>query len=289
MKAAASLLLALLPLAGAAADAPDAETRCAIGRFRHCDTALAVRRGLFETGLVPVFPPGTHCRGIDEGFAISYTHKRRREAWHGGIDMPAPAGTPILAAAAGTVVAVYHGEHSFRGIQVVLRHAPEDTGLPAWIYTQYAHLSALPALVPGQRVRLGQVLGPTGNSGIDLTGVQSVRRRPAIHFAAFFSAVEGFADLDERIIPVDGRWMDPVALYRGSLPLDSQAMRALPEADKRVDVAVLLEDGTMLPAGAKIVWPYACTGNEESHAEDPRNRPPRPARARRGRHDPLLR
>lgn len=265
MRSAASLLLALLPLAGgqpASAQADlDPVTRCAIGRFRECDMGLAVQRGLFETGLVPAFPAGTDCRGIDEGYAISYTHKRSREAYHGGIDMPAPAGTPIIAAAEGTVVAVYRGDDSFRGMQLVLRHAPEQTGLPVWLYTQYAHFARLPALQPGERVRLGQVLGPTGHSGVDRTGMQSQRRRPAVHFAAFFSAKEGYVDERERIIPVEGHWMDPVALYRGALPLDSRAMRALPEAGKKVNVAVMLEDGTVLPAGAKIVWPYACRRN----------------------------
>ena len=236
----------------------DPVTRCAIGRFRDCDIGLAVARGLFETGLSPVFPPQASCRPIDEGYAISYAHKRDREQYHGGIDIPAPQGTPMIAAAAGTVVAKYRGEHSFRGIELVLRHAPEDTAIPAWIYTQYGHFSELPELEVGQRVRLGQVLGPTGNSGIGRTGVQSQRRRPAIHFGAFFAASDAYVDLQERIIPVDGHWMDPLALFRGRLPLDSHAMRALPEAQKQVSVAVMLDDGTVLPAGARIVWPYAC-------------------------------
>lgn len=114
---------------------PDA---CAIGRWRSCDIQQAIDRGLFETGLSPAFPAQAQCRGIDEGYAISYAARRGREQYHGGIDMPAPWGTPMIAAAAGTVVAKYAGENSPRGIEIVLRHSPEDTGIPLWIYTQYA-------------------------------------------------------------------------------------------------------------------------------------------------------
>ncbi len=48
----------------------DRETRCAIGRGRDCDIQAAVRRGLFETGLRPVFPNNAKCRDIDEQWAI---------------------------------------------------------------------------------------------------------------------------------------------------------------------------------------------------------------------------
>jgi hypothetical protein len=105
----------------------DRETKCAIGRFWRCDSDQAAARGLFETGLKPVFPDGLDCRGIDEGYAVDYASKRDRQMYHGGIDMPAPRGTPIIAVAAGTVVAKFKGEKSFRGIEIVLRHCPEDT------------------------------------------------------------------------------------------------------------------------------------------------------------------
>ncbi len=249
----------LLALAGpGVAGLPDPVTRCAIGRFRDCDIRHAIERGLVETGLVPRFPDQARCRGIDEGFAISYSHKRDREQYHGGIDIPAPSGTPIIAAADGTVVAKYQGLASFRGIELVVRHAPEDTGLPAWVYTQYAHFSELPAVQVGERVRRGQRLGPTGNTGIGRTGRQSQRRRPAIHFGAFYSDRADYVDAQERIIPLEGHWMDPLALWRGKPPLDSASLQALPAADKEVNVAVVLEDGSVLPQGARIVWPYAC-------------------------------
>ncbi len=238
----------------------DEETLCGIGRLRRCDAAVAIKRGLFETGLRPLFPDDLKCRGIDEQWAISYTKKRGREAYHGGIDMPVPFGTPMIAAAAGTVVGKYRGERSFRGMEITLRHSPEDTGLPVWIYTQYAHFDEMPAQEVGQRVRMGDVLGPTGNSGITSGRAKRAgrERRPAIHFAVWFSTNPNYVDLRGRIIPVDGRWMDPNALFRKQLPFDSHSMKALPKAEKKVPISVMVDDGELVPANTKIIWPYPC-------------------------------
>ena len=110
----------------------------------------------------------------------------------------------------------------------------------------------------GQHVRIGEVLGPTGNSGIDRTGQQSTHRRLAIHFTVWYSANPLYFAGRRKIIPVDGQWMDPNALYRNKSPFDSYSMKALPEAEKRVPISVMLEDGQTIPADTKIVWPYTC-------------------------------
>lgn len=235
------------------------ETRCAIARPPDCDISLARQRGLIETGLVPRFPGGLICRMVDERFAISYTEKRGREQYHGGIDMPAPFGTPMLAVADGTVVGVYQGTNSYRGKEVILRHSLEQTGLPYWIYTQYAHFDAMPDFKVGDQVRMGQNLGPTGNSGRGRkAGIQSRKRRPAIHFGIFYSKDPRYAALRGTVVPVDGQWMDPNALYRKSAVVESRALRDLPPEDKVVDIPVMLEDGTTVPADARMIWPYSC-------------------------------
>ena len=226
------------------------DVRCAILRGRNCDIALSVNRGLFPTGLVPRFPEGLACRGIDEGWAIDYSGKRER------IDMPAPFGEPMRAVADGTVLQVLEGADSYRGVEVTLRHTPEDTGLPVWIYTQYAHFNAIPKLTPGQRVKRGEDLGPTGNSGIP---AGNYARRPAIHFAVWYSADPHFAVGRRGVIPFDGYWMDPLALWRGGPPFDSAALKALSEDDKIVPIAVIVDGGETVPAGARVTWPYTCT------------------------------
>lgn len=236
-------------------DAVDPTTKCAILRGRKCDIGDAIRRGLAETGLRPRFPDGLDCRGIDEAWAIDYSGKRDRENYHGGIDMPAPYGTPMLAAADGTVVSVSNDPRSYRGIELILRHTPEETGLPVWTYTQYAHLDSEPAVKVGDRVKLGQDLGPTGNSGFS-NGRRT--RRPAIHFAAWYSDKPGFFTNGRGIAPVDGWWMDPLALYRGRQPVDTRSLQALPSAEKAVSIAVITDSGEVVPAGAKLIWPYSC-------------------------------
>lgn len=230
---------------------------CAILRLRSCDATAATVRGLFPTGLTPRFPEGLNCRGIDETYALDYSGKRKREVYHGGIDMPAPYGTPIVAAADGTVVSrIDDAENSYRGIELIVRHAPQDTGLPFWTYTQYAHFNEAPKHSVGQRVKMGEVLGPTGNSG---TPGGSRSRRPAIHFAVWYSQSPSYAVAKDTAVPKDGWWMDPVAFYRKAPPYDSAAMKALPDDQKKVDIPVLVADGTVVPAGSKVIWPYTCT------------------------------
>lgn len=237
----------------------DNETLCGIGRPKNCSIKVALKLGMIETGLRPKFPEGLNCRDIDEQWAISYTSKRNRENYHGGIDMPAPYGTPMIAALDGTVVLVTEGKKSYRGKEIILRHSPEQTGIPGyWMYTQYAHFNVMPDFRLGDKVKMGQVLGPTGNSGIGRNGQQSQKRRPAIHFAVWNSKSPDYALTRGKLIPVNGRWMDPNALYRAKEPFDSDKLRDLPATEKKVPIPVMLEDGTTVPAGARMVWPYTC-------------------------------
>jgi hypothetical protein len=50
-----------------------------------------------------------------------------------------------------------------------------------------------------------------------------------------------------------------LALYRKKPPLDSKAMKALPDAEKQIRISVMLDTGEVIPADSKIVWPYFCT------------------------------
>jgi hypothetical protein len=238
----------------------DSETYCSVTREPRCSMGISSNLGLLETGIGPVFPKQANCLGIDDYYAMSYSHKRSSAAAvHGGMDIPAPQGTPILAVAAGTVVGKFAGQNSQRGIEIVLRHSPEDTGRPFWTYTQYAHLSEMPAHVIGQRVRRGEVIGLTGSTGIDASSkAESTHRRPAIHFAVWFSLQREFAEEDGVIIPVKSQWMDPNAIYRDGPPYDSKSLKTLPDGEKSVSIPVMFIDGTTQPADTKLIWPYTC-------------------------------
>ncbi len=76
-------------------------------------------------------------------------------AIHTGIDISAPAGTPVRAPGDGVVIAATW--MSGYGRLVVIDHG---RGIQSW----YAHLSRF-AVVPGQEIRQGELIGAVGGSG----------------------------------------------------------------------------------------------------------------------------
>jgi len=101
-----------------------------------------------------------------------------RSRFHGGVDMPAPVGTPVQALAAGRVSTVE--ERGGYGLRIEVEHAG------GWA-TTYSHLSEAD-VAPGQAVVRGQRIGAVGDSGRS-TG-------PHLHFEAL-----------KRGLKVDpGRW-----------------------------------------------------------------------------------
>lgn len=76
---------------------------------------------------------------------------------HKGIDIGAPKGTPIKAAASGTVISASTGYNGGYGNYMVVSHGNG-------IETAYGHCSAI-YVKPGQKVSQGQVIGAVGNTG----------------------------------------------------------------------------------------------------------------------------
>ena len=76
-------------------------------------------------------------------------------AFHTGVDIAAPAGTPVKAAADGILFNA--GPNAGYGIEALIDHGYGVT-------TKYAHLSTLYVVV-GQEVRRGQVIGAVGVTG----------------------------------------------------------------------------------------------------------------------------
>jgi murein DD-endopeptidase MepM/ murein hydrolase activator NlpD len=89
----------------------------------------------------------------------------RGQRYHQGLDLRALPGTPVYAAQEGQVL---YANHRIRGYGnlIVIRH---DAGLSSI----YAHNSKI-LVKAGQRVRQGQLIGRTGNSGRS--------RGPHLHF-----------------------------------------------------------------------------------------------------------
>jgi hypothetical protein len=212
-------------------------------------------RGVIETHLYPQFAGGADCPEIDsEQWAIDYTYKRDQAALHKGIDIPQPRGTPIRAIADGVVVGRFINEGNKKGTEVMLRHTPEQTGLPFWTYSQYTHLQEMSPLPIGANVRLGDEIGKTSNTGKMGRRV----RRDALHLAVLYSEHPEWSNDGVVVVAKDGYFMDPNAFYRLQPPYDSQALSRLPQDQKGVPVPHMKLDGSLDPPGTKRIWPYAC-------------------------------
>jgi murein DD-endopeptidase MepM/ murein hydrolase activator NlpD len=92
---------------------------------------------------------------LTDTFAQARAGGRRHDA----IDIMAPEGTPVIAAADGTVEKLFFSKGG-GGITVYVR-SPDQK----WSY-YYAHLSAYaPGLAEGQQVKRGQVIARVGHTG----------------------------------------------------------------------------------------------------------------------------
>lgn len=234
------------------------EVRIMVGKNRyHHSQAVHIQktRGAIETGLEPKFIGGADCPKIDsETWAIDYSHKRPWPAIHKGIDIPQPRGTHIRAISDGTVVGKFQNEGNRKGIELMLRHTPEQTELPFWTYSQYTHLQEMSPLPIGAEVKMGQNIGKTSN-----TGKMGRRiRRDALHFAILYSRQPEWSNDGRYVAPKEGYWMDPNAFYRLSQPYDSQSLVNLPDDQKKTPIPHLKVDGSFMPPATKRIWPYPC-------------------------------
>lgn len=104
--------------------------------------------------------------------ALRYNETTRDWRVHNGVDYGAEAGSPVLAAAGGTVTAVE--EDALMGFTVVLRHS-------GGYETTYAGLAQMPELTVGQTVDLGEQIGEVGTSALAETALG-----PHVHFSVTY-------------------------------------------------------------------------------------------------------
>ena len=90
---------------------------------------------------------------------------------HDAIDIMAAEGTPVIAAADGTIEKLFFSDGG--GGNTIYERSTD----PKWMY-YYAHLSAYaPGLTEGQKVKRGQVIGRVGHTG------NASPSGPHLHFA----------------------------------------------------------------------------------------------------------
>lgn len=180
----------------------------ASGEFDYYDEeGKSARKSLLRQ---PV-PAGT----FRSSFGMRYHPILRYNKMHWGVDWTAPRGTPILSAGDGTVE--FAGWESGYGKQTRIRH------LNGYI-TSYSHQSAIAGgIVPGAKVRQGQLIGYVGSTGLS-TG-------PHLHYE----------------VVVNGAKVDPmrIRLPKGKALKESQIAAFKAERD-RIEALLASKAGDQL-------------------------------------------
>lgn len=191
----------LVPLSGDAFDLALAEAQRSADderRLRRSVSALPVRRPLAEEAVVT------------SEFGARFDPFTRGLAMHTGLDMRAEHGTAARATAAGRVTAAEYG--GGYGNMVEIDHGQG-------FVTRYAHLASY-AVVPGQRVQAGAVIGRVGSTGRS-TGNH-------LHYE----------------VRIDGQAVDPERFLRAGVNLTGEAADTAPGQDGLV-------------AGSWVAWSKA--------------------------------
>lgn len=110
--------------------------------------------------------------------------------FHNGIDIAAPAGTPIYSVADGVVLDTGTGQGAY-GNWVTIKHAVTTGGRS--LISLYAHMSSF-KLREGQTVKQGDLVGFQGNSGNTTRLLYGPHRGYHIHFTLFDEEGYGVAE-----------------------------------------------------------------------------------------------
>jgi peptidase M23-like protein len=203
--------------------------------------------------IVPVNGPITQLFGENPDF-----YKKFGFPGHNGIDYGIPNGTPISAAAAGVVAAVSF-ENGGYGNYVKLSH---KDGAKTY-YTYYAHLASA-AVSAGQKVRAGDVIGHSNNTGASTGphlhfGLKIDGQSPAykgyVDPMPYFSG--GGADTDTGQPSTDGDIPDAVQLPNLALEVTADVLNVRGGPGVEFPIVGQLQKGAKLTGKrlqSKSVW-----------------------------------
>lgn len=148
---------ALAPVIAAheGAEAEDIDTDIEDAHAALAASLPAAAHELVDTALGYVWPVADAHYAISSGYGYRKHPITGKRAFHAGIDIPAPAGTDVLAAIGGEVTGV--GEHPRLGRYVKVSHADGT-------YSLYGHLQKWLAKY-GAQVKAGDIIGKVGSTG----------------------------------------------------------------------------------------------------------------------------
>lgn len=146
----------------------DAQVRAKLGV-----KTVTAKKGSLDMPMQGIFTQGYGKTGFT---ALGYN-------FHNGVDIAAPAGAPIYAAADGTVSACDTGDASY-GNWCTVKHNLKTTTGSVCIITLYGHMRTF-KVKPGQAVGQGDVIGYEGNTGNTTRLLYGPDRGYHLHFTVF--------------------------------------------------------------------------------------------------------
>ncbi len=155
----------------------DSQIRAKIG-----NKTIAAKKGVLAWPLDGILTQGYGNTGFR---ALGYN-------FHNGIDIAAPAGSPIYAAADGEVLYTDRSDSSY-GNWVAVKHSITTKTGSAGIITLYCHLRTI-KVSPGQKLSQGDLVGYEGNTGNTTKKLYGPERGYHLHFGVYDQ--EGFGVKD---------------------------------------------------------------------------------------------
>lgn len=174
-----------------------------------------VNLGEFPSENLPTLPPRMPAtlywiRPVADAVTDPFCAPRAAGGLHEGVDFASPLNTPVRAPADGVVRFVGNAGPR-NGLVIVLDHARFDDQP---VESQYLHLSSTNVVV-GALAQAGDIIGTTGNSGVNDRGQPY---RPHLHWMVRIAnePIDGLALLDNRprAVPVVREGREPVRRLR---------------------------------------------------------------------------
>lgn len=145
----------------------------AAARARVGDKSISAKKGVLAWPMDGILTQGYGNTGFR---SLGYN-------FHNGIDLAAPAGKPIYAAANGTVANCGSGQAAY-GNWCAIKHSVETNDGLRNIVTLYAHMMSV-KISAGQAVKQGDLIGYEGNTGNTTRLLYGPDRGFHLHFTVF--------------------------------------------------------------------------------------------------------